>query len=340
MDFILDDPSEIFAGAPDILVAVGILLLGFLIGKSAQFLIQNRLKIIAKISTANTEYLLLKSLEKPLETLISIVTIYVASTSLRSLFEQKENMTNILFILVTLIAAGFVSNIISNFISRIFPVRNTRYSRSPKIVDKILVTIVYLMAILVILGHFSVDITPLIAALGILGLAVSLSLQDSVANLFAGLYLVSSSPIRVGDYIEITSEKVSGYVEDINWRETKVRTLDNTLIVLPNTKISQSVVINTSLPEKDITVSIDCKVSNKSDLDQVEKITLEVAKNLQQNTKGAVKSFEPILRYDNFEDAKVHFTIVLMAEEYMDSFQLRHEFIKALKREFGKKGIE
>jgi small-conductance mechanosensitive channel len=336
MASILDYQMMLVAIAPDLLTAFGILIFGFIIGKLVQYLIQSRIKVLP---ATNSEYLLLISLYYPLETLTIVVTIYAALTFTNLVFFYQEPLTNLLFIFLTLIIADFVSKLVSNFISKIFPVRNTGYSRSPKIVDKILVTMIYLIAILIILRRFQIDITPLIAALGILGLAVSLSLQDSVANLFAGLYLVSSSPVRVGDYIEIISEKVSGYVEDINWRETRIRTLNNTLVVLPNTKISQSVVVNSSLAEKNLTVSIDCQVPTSADLDKVETIALQVATRLQLNSIGALRLFEPLLRYTNFGTDKVYFTVVLMVQEYANTFQIRHEFIKALKRELKKEGI-
>src|SRR5256886_8765791 len=110
---------------------------------------------------------------------------------------------------------------------------------------------IYVIGVLVPLSVLGVPVTPILPALGVGGLAVALALQDSLTNLFAGLHLLADKPIRVGDYVKI-ADAVEGYVVDIGWRSTRVRMLQNTVVVVPNKKVAESVITNYDLPEPQI----------------------------------------------------------------------------------------
>jgi small-conductance mechanosensitive channel len=85
---------------------------------------------------------------------------------------------------------------------------------------------------------------------------------------------------------------------------------------------------------------VPCGVAYESDLKKVEKVTLEVAREIQKTTPGAVKDFEPLFRYKEFGDSNIHFITILRIEKPMDRFMVRNEFIKALKERYDKEKIE
>jgi small-conductance mechanosensitive channel len=119
----------------------------------------------------------------------------------------------------------------------------------------ILKGVIYIIGLLIILGVLGVSIAPLLTALGVGGLAVALALKDTLANLFAGIHIMVEKSIRIGDFIKLESGQ-EGYVEDITWRTTRIRMLPNNMVVIPNDKLSQSIVINYNLPEHTMSVSI------------------------------------------------------------------------------------
>src|SRR6266481_4934215 len=80
----------------------------------------------------------------------------------------------------------------------------------------------------------SIAVTPILTALGVGGLAVALALQDTLSNLFAGIHLLADKPIRVGDYVRLSAENVEGHVVDVGWRSTRIRMLQNNVVVVPN----------------------------------------------------------------------------------------------------------
>src|SRR5712691_4576931 len=120
------------------------------------------------------------------------------------------------------------------------------------------------IGVLVLLSVLGIHITPILTALGVGGLAVALALQDSLANLFAGMHLLADQPIRVGDYVRI-ADSIEGHVVDIGWRSTRVRMLQNTIVVVPNKRVAESVVVNYDMPEPRMSLEIPVKVSYASD---------------------------------------------------------------------------
>lgn len=194
------------------------------------------------------------------------------------------------------------------------------------------------IGLLCILRVAGVDISPLLASGAIGGLAIALAAQDTFSNLFAGYFLIIDRPIRVGDFIRLESGE-EGYVQEIGWRNTRILLLPNNLVVIPNSKVNQSIITNYYLPERQMSVHVWCGVSYDSDLERVETVTLEVARAIQSHVEGAVRDWEPILRWREFGDSAVRFLVILRVEEYTAQFAVQSEFIKALHRRFRREGI-
>ncbi len=198
--------------------------------------------------------------------------------------------------------------------------------------------IVITIGLLIVLNGLGVSITPILTALGVGGLAVALALQDTLANLFAGIYITVASQIRVGDYVRLDSGE-EGYVADIGWRSTRIRMLPNNLVLVPNAKLSQAIVTNFYLPDKELAVLVEVGVDYGSDLTRVERITCEVAADTLRRVAGGAVDFNPFIRYHTFGDSSINFTVILRAREYVDQYLLKHEFIKRLHQRYRQEGI-
>jgi len=192
---------------------------------------------------------------------------------------------------------------------------------------------------LIILDQLKITITPFLASLGIGGLVVALALQDTLANLFAGVYIFFDKPIRIGDYVMLESGK-EGYVVQIGWRSTMVRMLPNNILIVPNSKLISTQITNFYLPETEMAVLVQVGVSYDSDLEKVEKVTTEVARETLQETQGGVKEFEPFIRYNTFGESSIKSTVILRAKEYTDQYLITHQFIKRLHQRYRSEGIE
>ena len=199
--------------------------------------------------------------------------------------------------------------------------------------------VVFTFGILMILQALGIPITPIIATLGIGSLAVALAFQDTLANLYAGLFLIISHQVRPNDYIKLTTGE-EGYVTDITWRNTMIKEIPNNLIIVPNKNLASAIFKNYHLPVKEIVFKVPVGVSYESDLDQVEQITIDVAKEVMENVIGGVPEFEPFILYQEFGEFSIHFNVFLRIKEFLDQRLVKHEFIKRLHKRYREEGIE
>ncbi|MCX7990840.1 MAG: mechanosensitive ion channel family protein [Proteobacteria bacterium] len=236
---------------------------------------------------------------------------------------------------ITLACANLAGKIFRNYIQKSdLPIPTTG------LVYGIIKGVILVIGILIILSVLGISITPLITALGVGGLAVALALQDTLANLFAGVHILIEKSIRVGDFIRLETGQ-EGYVEDITWRTTRVRMLPNNMVVIPNSKLAQSIVTNYYLPEKKMTLLIPVSVSYFSDVDKVEKILLEEAKKAMDEVTGLVKEFEPVVRFvPGFGESSLDLTLICQISEFTDQFPVQSELRKRIFRRFREEGIE
>lgn len=198
---------------------------------------------------------------------------------------------------------------------------------------------ILVIGLLAVLSTLGISITPMLTALGVGGLAVALALQDTLSNLFAGLQIISSKMVRAGDYVELSSGE-SGFVEDVNWRYTTIRQLARNMVVVPNATLASTIFTNHKLPAEDFGVYMSVGVAYDSDLDLAERIAREVATEVIAEFSPTVRDFEPSARFHTFGDSSIDMTVVLRAGQFDDQWEMRHQFVKRLKRRFDEAGIE
>ncbi len=194
------------------------------------------------------------------------------------------------------------------------------------------------LGLLMVMGTMGISITPLIASLGITSLAVALALQPTLENFFSGVQMVMDKPVRVGDFIELESGE-QGFVDKIGWRSTWIRMLPNNTIIMPNSVLSQSKIINYFYPSKELSVPVDVGVHYGSDLEQVERVTLEVAREILQSHEWGVSDYKTFVVFHTFDSSSINFTVMLRAGEYFQRFWVKSAFVKALHRRYAEEGI-
>lgn len=194
------------------------------------------------------------------------------------------------------------------------------------------------LGLLVLLDSFGISVTPVLASLGIGSLAVALALQPTLENLFAGVQIVIDKPIQVGHFIKLESGE-EGYVHKIGWRSTWIRLLPDNMVIISNKNLVSARILNYYYPVKELAVIAEVSVHYQSDLDRVERVTVEVAKEVLQGSLGGVKNFQPSLRYHTFGESGIHFSVTLRAKEFVDQYLIKHEFIKRLHKRYMAEGI-
>jgi small-conductance mechanosensitive channel len=190
------------------------------------------------------------------------------------------------------------------------------------------------MALLVIFGALLLDnlgihLTALLTTLGIGSLALALALQDTLSNFFAGLYLRADHPVRPGDYIRVDTGD-EGTVMQIGWRSTRLRTLANNIVVLPNDRLAKAVVTNYQLPDPRVSFDVQVTVPYDTDLARVEELLLDAAKRAGAEASGIITDPPPGVRLTGFGPTGLELTLGGRVREFKDQSTAQHAIRKQI----------
>ncbi|MCF3175311.1 mechanosensitive ion channel family protein [Streptomyces sioyaensis] len=248
-----------------------------------------------------------------------------------------HTVDQVLMVLLILVATLTAARVITGLVRSLAQSRSG-VAGSATIFANITRIIVLAMGFLVVLQTLGISIAPLLTALGVGGLAVALALQDTLANLFAGVHILASKTVQPGDYIRLSSGE-EGYIVDVNWRNTVVRQLSNNLVIISNAQLSGTNMTNFTRPEQKLTILVQVGVGYDSDLDHVERVTTEVVESVMKDVNGGDPDHEPAVRFHTFGDSRIGFTVILGVGEFSDQYRIKHEFIKRLHRRYRDEGI-
>lgn len=203
---------------------------------------------------------------------------------------------------------------------------------------RIATVLIYGLGGLLILDLLDINISPLIAGLGLGGLAVALALQPTLANLFAGTYVMTEGAIAPGDYIEMEGG-AAGWVVEVGWRSTRIRTWRNNLVVVPNNRFAETIITNYQQPAPMVNVWVQCGVSYDSDLYHVENVSREVMDEIIDTEPEAIKDYGGFFGYDSFDASNVSFWLFVQAKDRWGSFAVQTALMKRLHARFKEENI-
>ena len=306
------------------------------------------LRFVAARLDSSTPYgiggVALRSVRNSFLAFVVVLGAYVGMGFVEQLDQWRAEVQQGFTVLVILIGAHALSAAssvtIKWYMVHIAPRTETTFDdRSLPLLRRFSRVFIYGLALILILDTLGYSIGLLLGGLGITGLAVALALQPTLTNYFAGTYVMSDQAIRPGDYVELQGGP-AGYVVDVGWRTTKIRTWLNTLVIIPNSVMADTIITNYQGPDPTLNILVAGGVSYASDLQQVEEVSLEVARGVVADNAEAVKSMEPWFGFDSFGDSNVNFWIFLQATDRVGSFVVTNDLIKRLHARFAAEGIE
>jgi small-conductance mechanosensitive channel len=318
-------------------IPAAIALLGFVVGLVVRKTVVARLGKMAEGTRSVVDDIVLSAVRGPVVLWFVIGGLYVAI----QITTLPQRITAVIQMLLLILVIFSITWALSRVVAALV---ETGAKRAPEslpgatLVTNLARLTVLAIGVLVILQTLGISIAPIITALGVGGLAVALALQDTLANLFAGVHILASRQLRPGDYVKLDSGE-EGYVVDVTWRQTTIQQLPNNIIIVPNKQIASTITTNYHLPERELSVLVPVGVHYDSDLAHVERVTTEVAKETLQTVEGGVPDWEPFIRYSQFADSSINFNVILRGQEYVSQYLLRHEFIKRLHKRFDEEGI-
>lgn len=321
-----------------VMVPLGVLALTLAVGLAAKRVIARLLKAWATRTKSAAGLLAIQALLGPFMIWVLILGIHLAVRS----SDLPERWTGVLgrILLVlwilsfTLVATRLAGDVIRQYGSNaqgMLPVTT--------LTQNLAQLGVVLLGLMVLLNQLDISITPILTALGVGGLAVALALQDTLSNLFAGFYMAVAGQVRIGDYIRLQSGE-EGYISDITWRSTTIRSLGNNLVIVPNAKLGQAIVTNYNLPEKRMSVGIQVAVTYDSNPDEVERLLLEVAVEAAREVPGLLAEPAPGVSSDpGFGESGFTLTLNCHVREFVDQYAVRHALRKRILKRFHEAGV-
>jgi small-conductance mechanosensitive channel len=304
-------------GVSFLIVFVGLLLV-------AQLLLGILIRLARRTSSEYDEAYL-RSIRPQINLLVLMISLNYATTRVVSILAPvRQTLLQLYFAVVVLIVALMVWKLIDYLVlwykdlaEKSGQIKHQEAAlQLGQRVGKILVVIV---SLLVILDHFGVNVSALVTALGIGGLAISLAAQDTLSNMISGIMLLMDQPFRIGDSIEIqgltAGMSTTGDVVDIGLRSTRIRTGDNRMVIVPNLSISKNQVINYTYPDSRYRVQIDIGVIYGSDL----RVVREVINQAVRSVEG-VSADKPVdVLFMEFDESKLTLRVRWWIESYNDS---------------------
>jgi len=320
--------------------ALVILFASFIFAKIADFVFE---KVFLKL-TAHTETdiddKIVESLKSPIYYAVIAIGTYVALHSLalgEQLFFYIDNIIQTIIIIIGAIAVWrvtdiFIGEIVSKFAAK---TKSTLDDEMMPLFKNISKLVIIFVAIMMTLSAWDINVTPLLASAGIVGIALAFAAQSTVANLFGGVAVYFDKPFKVGDRIQLESGEI-GDVTEIGIRSTRIQTLDDTLIIIPNEKIANSKVTNFNQPIPRMNVKVIIGVVYGSDAAKVKELLLKVAKS----APSVLKTPAPEVLFIEHGDFALKFRLTVWIDIPIKKGVVLDEINMGIDREFRKAKID
>jgi small-conductance mechanosensitive channel len=320
-------------------IPIAVILAFVMSGYIARYILERYLASWAKKTETKLDDIIIQAIRMPLLLWFLLAGIWIALEYVKlpaawNFYVDKGMLALIIFSVAVAVIQIFTG------IIRYYGTQIAAFKPISGIAEGAVKILILAIGVMMILSAFGIEITPLLTTLGIAGLAVAIALGDTLANFFAGLYIVADQPVRVGDYIKLETGD-EGYVERIGWRSTRIRTLPNNIVIVPNQKLAQSIVTNYFLPEKRMSLRINVDVSYACDPKKVEEVLVDIATKSAGEVEGLLREPAPFVRFiPGFMDYSMRFTLICQVREFVDQYYVQHELRKRIYERFKQEGIE
>lgn len=311
----------------NVFISVVIILLG---GLSA-LVIVNGLRWFANRTPPKFDNRLVAILEQPLKLLVTLFFLQFATARLELLSPGLKQWLDLIYFAVyvlafTILAWKLVDYALEDPLLRISSPdkRNLLITFTP-LLRRSLQVLIILTGLAIVLQNFGFNMTALLAVLGLGGLAVSLAAKETLEDIINGFILLIDRPFQIGDRIKVESMDTWGDVEDIGARTTQIRTLDNRLVIVPNSIMGNSQVENYTSSDPSYRVDVSLGIAYGSDIDQV----IEILEGAILSVEGINNSEPPLVNFLEFGDSAMVFQIFYWLESYLD-IRLRTKVNKAI----------
>ncbi|MFO7872323.1 MAG: mechanosensitive ion channel family protein [Candidatus Undinarchaeales archaeon] len=304
------------------LYALSIFISFLVIAKGIELIFEHFLVKAVKKTNSKIDDLIVKKIKTPITLILILIGIRLAavpidlSETMVTYFDR--GLSTIGFVIAILVSIAVFDVLIENW-SLGWAKRRKKIDKSIiHLLQKISRVTVAAIGLMFILNAWGINASPLLASLGVAGLAVAFAMQKTLGNFFGGISLVADKAVKVDDVIELSTGEI-GTIVDVGLRSTKLKTFDNEVITVPNGILSETNIKNFALPGPTARLVLSFGVAYGSSVEKVKKIVL----NAIEGIKGISKEPEPFVRFSEMGDSALKFKAYIWVDDYRERFSIK-----------------
>ncbi|PIN79772.1 mechanosensitive ion channel protein MscL [Candidatus Woesearchaeota archaeon CG10_big_fil_rev_8_21_14_0_10_34_8] len=321
------------------LIFFGIIAVSIIGGRILYYIAENIIMALTKKTETVLDDMLLEVCKHPVVFLIFIVGFYIAYHTLTLTVAVEETFFNTVLVLFIVNLTWFFTRLLDGIIKYyVGPWAKTTHTDLDDtllpILRKLGKVFLVLIAAIIVLDKFGYNVASLVAGLGIGGLAVALAAQETLSNMFGGITIISDKPFKLGDRIKISGN--DGFVKEIGIRSSKMKTLDGSELIIPNSTIAKEIIENVTREEArriKFTVGVVYDTSTKK-LEKAISIIKDIVKK-HNSTKD-----EAFVYFDAFADSSLSITAIYWIKDLDKIFDTKSEINFEIKKQFEKEKLE
>jgi small-conductance mechanosensitive channel len=325
----------------NVIVSVLTIFVGYLI---TTFVFMRSLRWLVRKTPTQFDDAFLDTIHGPLRFFVLVLFVQLSLLRLTFLDEEVVRfLNNIFFILYLSILfliiwrlIGFALDWYREHVTPKDEEQEARREKTLPLIRRILHVTWIVIVFMMILSHWNINITGLVAIIGIGGLAISLAAQDTINDFINGILIWIDRPFRIGDRIEIQGKNTWGDVTDIGARTTRIRTRNNVMVIVPNSVIGKNQVINFTYPDPRFRTEVEFQLDYKEDLNHIRRVVVEGVRSVE----GVIED-EPVdALFRDFGHSTIIFRVRWWIDSYSDTYIISDKVNSAILDALNEAGIE
>lgn len=303
-------------------ISLLILLAAWLVGRPlADFLLRRVISGIANRTSTGLDDALIEALRPPAIALLIVLAFQYAVERISFLpFDWQRTLARMLYLLYALLAFVAMGRLINSLSTwyrvEIAPKTETKLDEQlMPFMRRVAHILLALIMLIIVLSRFEVDVTGLVTTLGVGSLALALAAQETLSDTLAGFVIMVDRPFRIGDRIELQDLATWGDVVDIGLRSSRIRTRDNRMVIVPNSVIGKSLIVNHSYPDTQYRIQIHVGVAYGTDLEFARQTLIDAVRGVE----GVVEDRPVEALFLEFGDSALIFRVRWWIESYVDT---------------------
>ena len=309
------DPFYLF-WAKQLLISAVIIGAFYLLSKLAQLLLTKVGPRLCSFTETELDDRILERVSGPAMLLVNCAGLYMAIRRLPLHDRVGVAASGLLFVvnitILTVIAYRVLDELLKAYGARVAGAELSR--EIMPLVEKLATLFLVLIALIITLKHFDYDILSLVTALGVGSLAIGLAAKDTLANMISGFTRMLDRPFRIGDRIQMNGQ--TGDVIDIGLRSTKIKGLDNTFLIVPNSLLCNTTITNMAFPDLKAKGRINVGIGYGCDVARAKELLERTAASIPE----VLEAPAPEAFFTGFGDSALNLSLFFWVEEYSKLF--------------------